>query len=619
MDELVPALPLGTDVEVPTSFERGSTKVITGPRSIPSFPPPPKPERPRRVGPGARFGRYVLDRRLAIGGMGEVFVATQYGMGEFQKPIALKLLLPHLAAEPKAVETFLDEARLVARMSHPNVVQIIDVGNAEDRYYIAMELVPGISVAGLIQGLTKAHEQISAQALIYIARFLCDGLHHAHQLRGDDGQLLGVVHRDVTPHNVLLSTRGEVKLGDFGIAKFRSCACDTWGVSIKGKLAYLAPEQLTGREPDRRADLYSAALTLFHLATLQSPSQADEFNPPERSETWVLQELEKARPDLPRELIEAIGQAAHKDPEQRFPNARAFREALPTVTLESADELARLVRAMADEQGMLDDEGGTLAGSHPGLSKPPPVSARREAAKHLLHKARVRARSHLKRASRWCAESALLRRVRAHVRSTFERLLDRYGETPLARQARAHARSAITGAARWYTRAELPRRARTGARRGVAVARRHMTVDLLRKAVLAVIAGATTAALVLGVASLGRQLLRKSASPAAIRLGADSPDAAAQADVLPAALIVPATESPRPAPANRTGYLTIDALPWGEVTIDGQPVGQTPVHAYPAGTGTVLVTLRSPVTGKTERRDVRLVPGKLVHVQVNLR
>lgn len=146
-----------------------------------------------------------------------------------------------------------------------------------------------------------------------------------------------------------------------------------------------------------------------------------------------------------------------------------------------------------------------------------------------------------------------------------------------------------------------------------------MTMDLLRGAILAAIVGATTAALVLGVVSLGRRILRKSASPAAVRLGAESPDAATQADVLPSALIVPTSESLRPAPTSKTGYLTIDAVPWGEVTIDGKPVGQTPIHAYPARTGIVLVTLRSPVTGKAERRDVRLVPGKLLHVQVDLR
>ena len=151
-----------------------------------------------------------------------------------------------------------------------------------------------------------------------------------------------------------------------------------------------------------------------------------------------------------------------------------------------------------------------------------------------------------------------------------------------------------------------------------------MKLGLPAVLLLAVTVGTASAALVLGLVSLARLLQRKSAASTVARIGGaqQSPDAAAEGDVvprLPSALIVPPSEPHRPARESKTGYLTIDALPWGQVTIDGKPVGQTPIHAYPAGTGLVLVTLRSPVTGKAERRDVRLAPGQLLHLQVDLR
>ena len=282
--------------------------------------------------------------------MGEVYLAVQLGLGRFQKPLALKLLLPHLSESPQAIQMFLDEAQLAARMNHPNVVQIFDVGVAEGRHYIAMELVRGVSMSALIAALKTSNGRVSGTLLAYIGRALCDGLHHAHELMDPDGNRLQVVHRDVTPHNVLLSNEGGVKLTDFGIAKARDSATHTRPGYVKGKFEYVAPEQLLGKPLDRRVDIFGAGLTLYHLATLGSPFRREnELATLNAIERDPLPSLAMLRPDLPRGIREAITKATHKDPNARFPTARALRDALPPVSSEARDELAELVRTLCGD------------------------------------------------------------------------------------------------------------------------------------------------------------------------------------------------------------------------------------------------------------------------------
>src|SRR4051812_16052368 len=212
--------------------------------------------------------------------MGEVYLAVQTGIGSFEKPLALKLLLPHLAMNMDAVQMFLTEARLAARMNHANVTQIFDVGFIDHRYFMAMELVQGVSLDKLIRALMLQGPPPLDLAM-YVARALCDGLHHAHEQRGPDGQPLGLVHRDVTPHNVLISVDGAVKLADFGIARATAGkASSDSSEPMVGKMSYVAPEQMRGEVIDRRADVYAAALTVIHFATLRNP-----FRKADRDET----------------------------------------------------------------------------------------------------------------------------------------------------------------------------------------------------------------------------------------------------------------------------------------------------------------------------------------------
>ncbi len=289
------------------------------------------------------FGRYQLLERVAAGGMGEVWVGLQTGIGKFQRPVAVKLLLPHLIDDPRLVKMFLQEARLGAAMTHANVVQVYDVGFEHDRYFIVMELVRGVSLSKLIAGLHGAQERLSADLLCFIGRSLCDGLFVAHEQKGADGKLLHFVHRDVTPHNVLVSVDGAVKLTDFGIARVAEGDKLSKPGLVLGKLSYLPPEQLLGQPVDARADVFAAGATLFHLAALEKPFESTT-GPTLDPMRLPIVPLRVMRPDLPKALCEAIERAMRPSLDERFASARDFRNALPVASPEAPDALGALIR-----------------------------------------------------------------------------------------------------------------------------------------------------------------------------------------------------------------------------------------------------------------------------------
>ncbi len=220
-------------------------------------------------------GKYELIRELAVGGMAEVFLARTAGPMGFEKQLVLKRILPHLAKDPAFVEMFLSEATLAARLTHPNIVQIFDFGESDGTYFLAMEYIDGPTLRGLLE---EAYRRQVALPPVVCARIIanaCEGLAFAHDFRDPaTGQPLGIVHRDISPDNILLSRQGAVKVVDFGIAKAAGQRHRTQTGIIKGKLAYMPPEQVRAQPLDRRVDVYALGVVFYELLTGQRPFEA---------------------------------------------------------------------------------------------------------------------------------------------------------------------------------------------------------------------------------------------------------------------------------------------------------------------------------------------------------
>lgn len=221
--------------------------------------------------PPESVGPYQLLRRLGAGGMGEVFLAERKGPQGFVKEVVIKRLLSHQEFNADARDHFIEEARLTARLSHPNVVQVHELGEHAGHFFIAMEYVPGASLRQLLDALHKKGEKLPAALAGWVCSQILRGLHHAHELKNPQGEALGLVHRDVSPENVLLGESGTVKVGDFGIAKaFLASDFRISGV-VRGKVAYMSPEQLQGGHLDRRSDVYAVGVILYELLAGQTP------------------------------------------------------------------------------------------------------------------------------------------------------------------------------------------------------------------------------------------------------------------------------------------------------------------------------------------------------------
>jgi serine/threonine protein kinase len=284
---------------------------------------------PKRILPaGTRLGRYTLDRLLARGGMAELYLARIQGMEGFEKFVALKLVLPHLADDPSFLEMFLNEARLASRLDHPSIAQVLDLGQAEGEHFMAMEYVHGRNVRDI---LTEAEGKvrIGLEAALWVVLAACRGLHYAHELTDDDGQPLGIVHRDVSPSNLLVRYDGEVKLVDFGIAKAANRSEQTRTGVLKGKSGYMSPEQCRGESLDRRSDIFGLGILLYELTTAQRCFYGD-------NEFAVLNKIvdgEFDRPsevlfDYPASLENIVLRALDPRVENRFPTALAMQEAI---------------------------------------------------------------------------------------------------------------------------------------------------------------------------------------------------------------------------------------------------------------------------------------------------
>ena len=309
------------------------------------------------LGTGTRLGRYELLVPIARGGMARVWAARLHGQRGFQKLVALKTILPHLAKEAEFERMFLDEARIASGVHHPNVCEIYELGEDKNILYLAMEWVGGDSFARVLRpGGSGKTEPVDPRVVARVIADACAGLHAAHELTDDDGRNLGVVHRDLSPHNVLLTVDGVAKVADFGVAKALGQLHEaTSAGQLKGKIAYMSPEQVTGAQVDRRSDVFSLGVVLYEATTGQRPFRGDgdhqvmhallkgEFPAP----TTIIR-------NYPPELERIVMRALAAQPILRFPSAERMRfsleEFLARGHLVTQSHVAQLVRTRLGEQ-----------------------------------------------------------------------------------------------------------------------------------------------------------------------------------------------------------------------------------------------------------------------------
>lgn len=279
----------------------------------------------------AQHGRYSLLRKIADGGTGEVFLANMEGSAGFKRMVVLKRVKPNLWADQKFREMLIDEAHISMALHHSNIVQVLDLGVAGGRYFLAFELVDGWTLSQIVTRARKAGLEIPQNLALHVMAETCRALAYAHG-KTQKGEPMGIVHRDVTPQNVLLSEQGEVKLSDFGIAKAASRLTVSQIGQVKGKPAFMSPEQATGLELDGRSDLFAVGVMLYWLLVGELPFLGatdleslakvarGQFTPPE-----------KKKPDLPKPLVKLISKALERDVKKRFQNAEEMLAELESI------------------------------------------------------------------------------------------------------------------------------------------------------------------------------------------------------------------------------------------------------------------------------------------------
>jgi serine/threonine protein kinase len=281
--------------------------------------------------PSEQFGPYLVYEQLGVGGMASVHRAEVKGIEDFRRPVALKRMLPHVAGNEDLVKSFVREARLAAHLRHENVAQTYDLGRVGETYFIAMELVVGRDLRQILR--RSAHVgPIPVPVILNILAQVCDALDYAHNLCDETGQRLGIVHRDVSPSNILLADSGVVKLIDFGIAKASAAGMQTMSGVLKGKFGYMAPEYIKG-SIDARADLFAIGVVAYELLTSRPLfSGRDDLDTLNRVQDMPIDPPSTKNPAVPHEIDEIIMTALARDPDRRWQQASAMRNAMTTLS-----------------------------------------------------------------------------------------------------------------------------------------------------------------------------------------------------------------------------------------------------------------------------------------------
>ena len=265
-----------------------------------------------------QFGKYQLLDKIAVGGMAELYRAKVMGDYGFEKQVAIKKILPHLSDEGNLVKAFIDEAKLAALLQHENIVQIYDFGNLDGEYFITMEYLFGKDLRKLTYKAKEKAVPIDLENTLYVISRLCAGLDYSHNLKDLQGKPLNIIHRDINPQNIFITYEGQVKIIDFGIAKAASHNSTTHEGLIKGKLAYMSPEQANGKTIDHRSDIFSTGIILYELLAGQRMFEGETMHIYTQVRDAAYQPLESLVPDLPARLHDVVQHALAKEPDKRY-------------------------------------------------------------------------------------------------------------------------------------------------------------------------------------------------------------------------------------------------------------------------------------------------------------
>jgi eukaryotic-like serine/threonine-protein kinase len=508
--------------------------------------------------------RYQILRKLATGGMGEVFVARDRSVDGTERLVALKILLPHLGDDPGYLQMFVDEARMVARLSHPNILPVLDIGSWNHRFFMAMPLVDGASVGSLIAGCLRENRQAPLEVVREIGLRLCNALTHAHTRRGDQGQPDGIIHRDVSPPNVLLSRKGEVLLTDFGVAKAASNVHQTKPGAVLGKLSYMPPEQIeNSSQVDARSDVYSTGVTLYELLTHSSPYARS-------SDAATLMAVVRGgcpdagalRPDATPGMLRALKRALSSQPDHRPATIQELREEFVDGPCSGPEGLARFLEELfpaqsADANPAPDQplRTATLSGHNPPTALWPQPT-------HTESSAVVTSQTRVERRARWqvVALSAL----------------GAFGVLALLTWGNS-------GTEPTASRTETPRPALA----------KEMAPPPPTKDPADSIEGLSL--------DLRADTLTSTRAPPR--------EAARRTKQI--------STTSRPKPASALGFVSLDATPWAVVSEGGKRIDETPIVRHPLSVGEHTLVFENAELGKRVKRQVQIQEGKLRVVRVS--
>lgn len=343
------------------------------------------------------FGKYYLTEKIATGGMAELYRAKRIGVAGFEKLLVIKKILPHLSLHEEFVSMFINEAKIAAQLTHTNIAQIFDLGKIEDSYYIAMEYVWGKDLKAVLKKGKEKKLPVSMEHALQIVSKACAALDYAHKKKDLKGNELNLIHRDVSPQNILVSYDGDVKLVDFGIAKAASKTSDTRTGVLKGKIAYMSPEQAWGRPIDRRSDIFSLGIVLYELLTGEMLFKGDtDLNTLEKVREAKVIPPAKLNKEIPKEIENILLKALAKEPQERYQSASDMQNDLETYihanktmagTLNLQNYMQTLFKEEMEAEAKALEEEDTVVSAHLEKTMAAPIGGeKRPAAKAVSKK-----------------------------------------------------------------------------------------------------------------------------------------------------------------------------------------------------------------------------------------